>query len=52
MEARTGFLNQQFYDVAVTQHNLAKMREFCDWPCKVGDVIPINVNVPRELYGS
>jgi hypothetical protein len=52
MEARAGKFGGQFYDVLVTVENQLKMARFCDWPCRVGDVIPINVNVPKEIYGS
>ena len=40
----------EYVDVSVTEDNLAAMMEFCGWPVRIGDVIPINKELLAETH--
>lgn len=32
----------EYTDIMVTVDNLEAMKDFCGWPVKIGDMIPVN----------
>ena len=35
----------EYVDILITVDNLEAMTDFCGWPVKIGDVIPVNKQI-------